>query len=105
MAARRDRSWITRKIYFYRVHAGINLARKPIEYNVKSALEAIEKLDFLTESRYLKDEEGYEICCWIHSSSCPQKVMFGKIKRDDLPQLEHRGKLTDLSVPEESGLV
>ena len=62
MTTRRDRSWITRKIYFYRIHAGFNLG-KPIQYDVKSALEAIEKLDFLTDSRYLKDEEGYDICC------------------------------------------
>lgn len=103
MAAKRDKSYIKRKIYFYRIHAGINLAGKPIDYDIQSALGAIEKLDFQSEARYLKDEDD-EICCWINSSTPPQKVIFGRINRNDFPQLERRGVLSDLSVPEESGL-
>lgn len=100
---RRDKC-INRKIYFYRIYAGSNFAGVPKPYDVKRVLESIDGLSFHTDDRYLKDEDGLEICCWIEELCSPQKVKFGKIKRDDLPQIEHKGKLTDLAMPEESGL-
>lgn len=101
---KRDRSYITRRIYFYRINVGSNVAGQPLIYNIKKALEAIGKLSFLNDDRYLKDEDGFDICCWIDEFSPSQKVRFGKIRREDFPQIEHRGNLTDLSMPEESGL-
>ncbi len=95
MTTRSDKNSIYRKIYFYRIHAGNTPAGEPLQYDLKSALEIIEKLSFQTEARYLRDEDGSEICCWIHDLCPPQKVTFGKIRRDDLPQLEHKGKLSD----------
>jgi hypothetical protein len=102
---RRDKSYINRKIYFYRIHAGLNLAREPIEYDVKSVLGAIDGLSFQTDDRYLRDEDGFEICCLVDELSSPQKARFCKIRRDDLPQIEHRGKLAALVIPKEWGLV
>lgn len=99
-----DKTYITRKIYFYKIYSGKNGSGKPEQYDIKCVLETIEKLDFNTPARYLKDEDGFDICCWIDSLITPQKVRFGKIKRDDLPQIEHRGNLTPLSIPKESGL-
>jgi hypothetical protein len=100
----KDKSCLRRKIYFYKIYAGQDLAGIPIEYNVKSALEAIDGLGFQTDARYLKDEDGFEICCLIDNLSSPQKVRFCKIQRDDFPQTEHRGNLADLEIPEEYGL-
>jgi hypothetical protein len=99
-----DKSYITRKIYFYKIYSGKNATGKTERYDIKCVLETIEKLDFNTPARYLKDEDGVDICCWIDSLSSPQKVRFCKIKRDDLPQIEHRGNLSPLSIPKESGL-
>jgi hypothetical protein len=101
---KRDKTCIIRKIYFYKIYAGHTLAGEPIEYDVKSVLEAIDGLSFQTDARYLKDEDGFEICCFIDELSSPQKVRFCKIRRDDFPQIEHRGNLADLEIPEESGL-
>jgi hypothetical protein len=101
---KQDKSCIKRKIYFYKINAGRNSAGKPIDYDVKSVLEAIDGLSFQTDARYLKDEDGFEICCLIDELSSPQKVRFCKIRRDDFPQIEHRGNLADLEIPEESGL-
>ena len=103
MPVKRD-TCIKRKIYFYRIYAGSNLAGIPKPYDVKRVLEAIDEFSFDTDDRYLKDEDGLEICCWIDDLRPPQMVKFGKIRRDDLPQIEHRGTLTDLTMPEESGL-
>ncbi len=80
MSIKRDKLCISRKIYFYKIHAGYDLAGKPIQYNVKSALEAIDKLAFQLDARYLKDEDGFEVCCWIKDLCSPQKVSFGKIR-------------------------
>lgn len=101
---KQDKSLIIRKINFYRIFAGNNLAGEPIEYDVRNVLEYIDKLSFETDARYLKDEDGYDICCWVDELSTPQKVSFGKIKREDLPQIEHKGDLRDLTIPDEFGL-
>ena len=101
---KRDKLYIKRKIYFYRIHAGLDLTGKPIQYDIKKVLENINNLSFQDEARYLKGEDGFEICCWIDDLSAPQKVRFGKIKRDNLPQFEHRGTLGDLPIAEEDGL-
>ncbi len=99
-----DKSCVFRKIYFYRIYAGGNSAGIPDSYDVKQALAAINTLRFEPKARYMHDEDGYEICCWVDDLKSPQKATFGKIKRGDLPQIEKRGELADLSLPEESGL-
>lgn len=104
MSAKNDRSCVTRKIHFYRIYAGHNLAGEPTPYDVKSVLEAIHGLDFKTDAPYLKVEGGFEFCCMVDELSSPQKVRFCKITRDDLPQIEHQGNLTDLELAENQGL-
>ncbi|SRR6266571_5351766 len=104
MSAKSDKSCITRKIYFYRIYADHNLANEPTPYDVKSVLEVIRGLDFKTNAPYLKDEGGFEICCMVDELSSPQKVRFCKITRDDLPQIERQGNLTDLELAEKEGL-
>lgn len=103
MPTKRDKC-INRKIYFYRIYAGSNFAGEPKPYDVKPVLEAIDELKFLPNVRYMRDEDGFEICCWVKEFCPPQKVIFGKIKRNDLPQIEHGGNLSDLAIAEESGL-
>ena len=41
---KQDKSLIIRKINFYRIFAGNNLAGEPIEYDVRNVLEYIDKL-------------------------------------------------------------
>jgi hypothetical protein len=72
---------------------------------VRSVLEAINRLNYQNDDRYLKDDEdGYEICCLIDELAPPQKARFCKIRRDDFPQVEHKGNLADLVIPDEYGL-
>lgn len=100
----RDKFYTSHKIFFYRLNIGYNAIGEPIQYDIKSVLEAINNLGFQNKARYLKDEDDFETCCWIDEMNPPQKVRFGKIKRDDLPQMEHGGDLVDLSIPDECGL-
>lgn len=104
MSANGDKSCIVRKIFFYRIYAGRNLAGEPRPYDAKKVLEAIRGLDFKTDAAYMKDEGGYEICCLVDEISSLQKVRFCKINNDDLPQIFHQGNLADLEIPEEYGL-
>lgn len=99
-----DKSCIFRKIYFYRIYTGGNTAGIPAPYDMKQALAAINSLRFEQKARYLHDEDGYEICCWVDDLNAPHRATFGKINRGDLPQIEKQGELADLSLPEESGL-
>ena len=104
MSAKSDRSHFTRKIYFYSINAGRNLAGKPIPYDLESVLEVIQGLDFKTDAGYLRDEGGFEVCGFVDEQSSLQKVRFCKIIRDDLPQIERQGNLADLELTEKEGL-
>lgn len=104
MQMKRDRLYFNRKIYFYKIYAGINAAGQPLNYDLKNVLERINRLSFQTTERYLLDSDEMEICCWIDDLRPPQRVRFGKINRTVFPQVEHRGNLTPLSIPKEHGL-
>ena len=104
MSARSDRLHVTRKIYFYRINAGRNLAGELILYNLESALKVIQGLDFKTDAGYLRDDGGFDICGFVDEQSSLQKVRFCKIIRDDLPQIERQGNLADLELAEKEGL-
>jgi hypothetical protein len=104
MQKKQGQSYINRKIYFYKIYAGRNAAGEPLQYDVKCALECIDRLSFSTKARYLEHEDDIQICCWIDDLCPPQKVRFGKIRRKDFPQVEHQGNLTSLLMPDESGL-
>lgn len=104
MSVKRDRLHVTRRIYFYRINAGRNLAGEPIPYDLQRALEVIRGLDFKTDAGYMRDEGGFEICGFVDEQTSLQKVRFCKIIRDDLPQIERQGNLADLELAEKEGL-
>src|SRR5256885_3174599 len=101
MAMKRDKVF---KIHFYKIDAGTAPDYQPILYDVKSTLEAIQKLDFHTYERYLKDEDNVDFCCWIDDFSSPQKVRFYKIRRDVQAMIELNGNLSELTMPDKAGL-
>lgn len=102
MQKTKKRTYLDRKIYFYRLYVGQNAAGEPVPYDVQKVLAHINSLDFDNQDRYLKDENGDDIACWVDG---PQKVKFGKIKRNNLPQTEHKGKISNLNIPLDHGLI
>lgn len=102
MQKAKKRAYLDRKIYFYRLYVGQNAAGAPLPCDVPGLLTHIKSLEFDTGDRYLGDENGEDIACWVDG---PQKIRFGKIKRTNLPQTEHQGKIDNLHIPSDHGLI
>lgn len=105
MALKKTAKTINRRIYFYRVSCGTDTYGYPKPFNIESALEMIGTTNFTNTGRYLTDNNGDSICLWPVPNTQYPSVRFSKIRRSALPQIEEAGTLSDLSIPEESGLV
>ena len=101
---------VERRIYFYRLDAGVDTGGRPLPFDIRPALAQIETLPFTTDGRYLVDEDGDHTCCWPEAPSlnapgaCP-RLRFGSIRRSGFPQVERGGTLSQLHLSPASGLV
>ena len=96
----------TRKVYFYRIWAGIDAEGAPVPFDPTPALRVLDALPFSVEGRYqdLGDEEY--LCGWVdRADRLPLRARLGKIRHQDLPQVERAGDLTPLNIPADSGIV
>ena len=73
-------------------------------FDPTDALRHINQLGFSAEGRYL-DNGDTTLCCWVHRTGPPQQFRLGHIRRTGLPLVEDRGRLADLEIPDNSGLV
>lgn len=96
---------VERRIYFYRVDAGIDDAGRPLPCDLGPVLRGVDALPFTADGRYLADGDGNAICCWVDRHTSPQRLRFGNIRRSGFPQVERGGALTGLKIPAASGLV
>lgn len=97
---------IERKIYFYRVHIGIDDNGLPLPFDPRPALSIINQLSFAeTDGRYLTVNEGAAVCGWIDDQGLLPRMRFGQIRRAGLPQIEQCGNLLDLDIDADAGLV
>jgi hypothetical protein len=96
-----------RKIYFYRVDAGVDGGGQPLPFDPSPALAAIARLPFADgrQSRYLPDADGNAICAWEEKSGRMPSLRFCSIRRTGLPQLEEAGTVSDLNIAANAGLV
>ena len=94
---------IERKIYFYRANVGIDKGGKPLPFDVIPALHHISGLHFAPGGRYL-DDGDVRLCCWVDQTNRQPRLRLVQIRKSGLPQLEQQGQLSDLSIPENSGL-
>ena len=95
---------IQRKIYFYRANTDLDEDGSPTTFEPTAALRHIHELDFSTQGRYLNAGD-VTLCCWVRRTDPPQQFRFGHIRHTGLPLVENRGRLADLRIPEDSGLV
>ena len=95
---------ISRKIYFYRALTDLDEDGSPTPFDPTAALRHIDQLEFSAEGRYL-DTGDTTLCCWVHRTGPPQQFRLGHIRRTGLPLVEERGRLADLQIPDDSGLV
>ncbi len=55
------------------------------------------------DGRYEDDLEGNVLCLFLRSGN-PNEVLFCRIRRTGLPQLENAGELSELPIPDNTGL-
>ncbi len=75
-----------------------------MQFDPTDALCHIDRLGFSAEGRYLGTGDT-TLCCWVHRTDHPQQFRLGHIRRTGLPLVEEHGRLTDLRIPIDSGLV
>jgi hypothetical protein len=94
-----------RKIYFYRVDAGLLDNGSPVPFDPVPVLQHIEALPFPGGDRYWEAPDGNATCCWVEPGTPLRRMRIGSIRRGDLPQVEQDGALSPLPIPATSGLV
>lgn len=93
----------TRKVHFYRAFCGTNQAGRPLRYDPEPALRRVSGIPFTGDVRYLEWNDD-QVCCWVDSHSPARQLRLGKIRREDLPELEQGGNLQPLQIPDNSGI-
>lgn len=99
-----SRPTVERKIYFYRVDAGLDEAGRPVPFDPAPTLRHIDKLPFTDNGRYLSAAADYDTCCWVDRTT-PGRLRLGNVRRAGLPQVERAGSVSPLSIPPRSGLL
>jgi hypothetical protein len=97
-------SEVVKKIYFLRVDAGKTDSDKPVTFDPKPILGALDQLDFADGQRYIDNYDGNVTCAWVDTIGAESRMRLATIRKTDLPQLEVGGKLGDLQLPENGGL-
>jgi hypothetical protein len=103
--SRVDVTTVERRIYFYRVDAGVDGAGRPLAFDPEPVLRCVNDLPFTTDGRYWQDAEGGYTCCWVDQLTDVPRLRFGHIRRSGFPLVERGGDITALRIPTASGLV
>lgn len=91
---------LLRKIYFYRIAHWSDI--KPY---LSRDLQRIENLPWENDGRYLADGEGSRLALWPERFEFPIRLKFGKTRMGNLPLKELSGRLEQLDLAAEQGLV
>ena len=103
MRASGDIRTIERKVYFYRLIAGISVPR-PI-FDPSLAVQLVDQLNFSDGKRYLEIENGNVLCAWPVQTTGNVKLRLGIVRRSGLPDVEEGGNITPLGILDQQGLV
>lgn len=95
---------IKRKVYFYRVFAGVTETGELRQVNFGPALKHINGLPFSDAGRYLTTEDGKQLCCWVDNPRYPYRLRLANIRRSQHPPVESEGALTALILGRGKGL-
>ena len=109
MVSRRRVIRVERKIQFFRAHVGVDPSTlQPKCFDPQPALDAISKLRFQNTNndetgRYEYDDDGNAVAVWPDSGN-PPRLMFCRIRRNELPRREDGGSLSELNLRSSTGL-
>ena len=95
----------TRKVYFYRSFNGLTPAGRALDFNSEPTIKLVQDLPFEEGGNYQAAGGGEFTCCWVDRTEwTPYRLRLGKVRRNDLPQVEEHGDLSPLPIPPNSGL-
>lgn len=96
---------VERSIFFYRANIGYGEDNLPIPFDPEPALNVIQAL-VSTPDWYEEEDEGSALCLFplVGHHEYPM-ARFGRVRRSGLPQVERAGKVSDLNIAEDQGLL
>jgi hypothetical protein len=95
----------SRRIYFYRLDAGLETSGKRTPFDVRPALSKINLLPFQDGGRYMDNGDGNTTCAWVDRLGQLPRLRLATIRKTELPQVEEGGLLAELDIPVDGGLV
>lgn len=103
MASRKPKT-VSRRVYFFRADAGVDNNGRPIAFDARGALAALDAVGFSNGDRYWEHEEGAVTCGWVDALEPIPHMRLAVVRRESLPQVENRGALSDLEIARSAGL-
>src|SRR5260370_41330586 len=97
--SRVDVTTVERRIYFYRVDAGVDGAGGPLAFDPEPVLRCVNDLPFTTDGRYWEDAEGSYTCCWVDQLTDIHRLRLGHIRRSGFPLVEGSGDVNAPRIP------
>lgn len=91
---------LLRKIYFYRIAHWAD-----VKANLPRDLERIANLPWDSDGRYLTDGDDARLAMWPDQLEYPLRLRFGRTRMGNLPLKEQSGKLEQLDLAIDQGLV
>ena len=98
---------LERKIYFYRANIDHDESGRPLNFNPMPALKVINNLPFTNDAtgKYEFDIDGNALCLVDHTNNSNPCIRFCRIRRTGLPQLEQAGRIRELNLGPDTGLL
>ncbi len=93
-----------RRIFFYRLDAGLDDDGVPVEVDLGPVLARIEGLPFARGGRYVPADGDAVTTCWVDAAGARPRLRIATIRRSGLPQLERTGNLRPLLVGPDEGV-
>ena len=98
---------VERSIRFYEIDVGRYDSGKLVPFEPAALLQKIESLPFTRgpgPTRYEAGANDDVHCAIFEPPESREALKFCRIRRSDLPELEYRGRLTDLELKDDEGL-
>ena len=102
--AKKGSSDAERRVYFYRLHLGVDESGEPLPFDHVAALKHIEGLPFNVAGAYIDNEDGTFTSCHVDRLKSPSRIQLASVRRSMLPQIERQGKRSKLRIQDDEGL-
>jgi hypothetical protein len=93
-----------RTIHFYRIHAGSGSSGEA-PFPTAAVLKHVENLDYTERFLPAQADNQPGLYCWVDKAGPSGHLKFANVRREGFPQVEQAGALSDLEIPDGSGLV